>query len=113
MAGEDEEVGAEVLDVDRQVGHGLGAVDEHERAGLVGHGHHLAHRVDGAEAVRDVVEGDELGLRAQQDLVARLDEPALVVDGHELQVGVLLLGEELPGHEVGVVLQLGQHDRVA
>ena len=26
----------EVLDVDRPVGHGLGAVDEHERAGRVG-----------------------------------------------------------------------------
>ena len=57
-------------------------------------------------------EGDELGPRAQQDLEAVLVEAALLVEGHELEVGVLLLGEQLPGHEVGVVLHLGEHDRV-
>ncbi len=41
-----------------------------------------------------------------------LVEPALLVDGHELQVRVLLLDEQLPGHQVGVVLQLREHDRV-
>ncbi len=113
MAREDVEVGADVLHVDGQVRDGLRAIDEHQRAGLVGHGHHLAHRIDGPQAVRDVVEGDQLGPRPEQDLVARLDEPALVVDGHELQVGVALLGQDLPGHQVGVVLELGQDDRVA
>ena len=57
-------------------------------------------------------EGDQLGPRAQQHLEALLVEPALVVDGHELEVRVLLLRQQLPGHQVGVVLQLGEHDRV-
>ncbi len=50
VAAERVEVGAELLDVDRHVRHGLGAVDEHERAGRVGHLDHLADRVDRARA---------------------------------------------------------------
>ena len=37
VAGEDVEVGVDRLDVDRHVRHGLRAIDEDERAGLVGH----------------------------------------------------------------------------
>ena len=36
VATEDEEVAVERLDVDRPVGHRLRAVDEHQRAGVVG-----------------------------------------------------------------------------
>ena len=50
-------------------------------------------------------------VRSSTSQVSRI-EAALVVEGHELQVGVLLLGQQLPGHQVGVVLELGQHDGV-
>ena len=68
VAGEDVEVGAEVLDVDGPWGTRLGAVDEHQGAGRVGLAHHLPDRVDGAQRVRHVGEGDQLGPRAQQHL---------------------------------------------
>ena len=42
VPGEDVEVGAQLLDVDRQVRHRLGAVDQDQRAGRVGHLDHLA-----------------------------------------------------------------------
>ena len=50
VAAERVEVGAERLDVDRHVRDGLGAIDQHERAGGVGHLDHLADRVDRARA---------------------------------------------------------------
>ena len=108
VAGEDEEVGVQVLDADRLVGHGLRAIDQHQRAHLVRLGDHLFDRVDRADAVRHGCEGDQLGLGAQQDLVALLDQPPLFVERDELEVGVLLLGQHLPRDEVGVMLQLGQ-----
>ena len=111
MAAERVEVGAERLDVDRHVRHGLGAVDEHERAGRVGHLDHLADRVDGAERVRDVGERDELRLEPEQHLEDVEAEDAVVGDRDELEVAVPLLDEELPRDEVGVVLHLGQDDR--
>ena len=109
---EDVEVAAQLRHVDRQVRDCLGAVDQHQRAGGVCAIDHLAHADDGADAVRDVGEGDQLRPRAQEHLVDVETEPARLVDGHELQVPVALLGQHLPGDEVGVVLQLGQDDGV-
>ena len=70
------EVGADLLHIHGPVGHGLGAVDEHQGAGGVGLGGHLADGVDGAQRVRDLVEGDQLRARAQQHLERLLVEPA-------------------------------------
>ena len=113
MAAERVEVAADRLDVDRHVRHGLGAVDQHERAGRVGHLGHLADRVDRAERVRDVGERDELRLEPEQHLEHVEAQDPVVGDRDELEVAVLLLDEELPRDEVGVVLHLGQDDRVA
>ncbi len=113
VAAERVEVAAERLDVDRHVRHGLRPVDQHERPGGVRHLDHLADRVDRAERVRDVGERDELRLQAQEHLEDVEPEHAVVGDRDELEVAVLLLDEELPRDEVGVVLHLGQDDRVA
>ena len=112
VAAEDEEVAVQVLDVDRLVRRRLGRVDEHERAGLVRLADHLLDRVDRADAVRHGRERDELGIRAQQDLERVLEQAAVIVEGHELEVGVLLLGQQLPRDEVRVVLHLRGDDRV-
>ena len=113
VAGEDVEVGAQLLHVDRQVRHRLGAVDEDERAGGVGHLDHLADRVDRAQRVRDVGEGDELRVEPQEHLEDVEAEDPVVGDRDELQVAVHLLGQDLPRDEVRVVLHLGEDDRVA
>ena len=113
VPGEDVEVGADRLDVDRHVGHGLGAVHEDECAGLVGHPGHFRDRIDGPERVADVGERDELRLELQEDLEDIEAEDAVVGDRDELEVGVLLLDQELPRDEVRVVLHLGQDDDVA
>jgi len=56
------EVGVKGLKVDFHVGDGLGAVDEDEGVGFFsGEGDDLLDRVEDAEGVGDVVDGDELG----------------------------------------------------
>ena len=61
----------------------------------------------------DVGERDELRLEPEQDLEDVEAEDAVVGDRDELEVAVLLLDEELPRDEVGVVLHLGEDDLVA
>ena len=90
----------------------LGAVDQHQRAGLVGLRDHLGDGVDRAEGVGDVGERHELGLEPEEDLEHVLAEDPVVGDRDELEVAVLLLGQDLPRDEVRVVLHLGEHDRV-
>ena len=113
VAAERVEVGPERLDVDRHVRHGLGAVDEDEGTGRVGHVDHVADRVDRPERVRDVGEGDQLRAQAEQHLEHVEPEDPVVGDRDELEVPVLLLDQDLPRDEVGVMLHLGQDDGVA
>ena len=107
------EVGTKRLDVDRHVRHGLRAIHEDERAGGMGHVDDLADGIDGPERVRHVGERDELRLEAKEHLEDIETKDPVVGDRDELEVAVALLDEELPRDEVGVVLHLGQHDRVA
>jgi hypothetical protein len=92
---------------------GLGTVDEDERAGVVSLTDHLADRVERAERIRLVGEGDEARPRLEEPRVDVRVEPPLRVEWHELEARLAFLGEDLPGHEVRVVLHLGDDDRVA
>ena len=107
------EVAADRRHVDRDVRHGLRPVDEDERAGLVRLAGHLLDRVDRAQRVRHVGERDQLRLELEQDVEHVLAQDPVVGDRDELEVRVLLLGEDLPRDEVRVVLHLGQDDHVA
>ena len=113
MAGEDVEVGADLLNVHRHVRHSLSSVDQDECACGVCHLGHLAHGVDRAEHVRNVGEGDELGPEVEEHLEHFELQNAVIGDRNEFEVAVLLLDEDLPRNQVGVVLHLGQYDRVA
>ena len=66
VAGPGVEVGVERGDVDRHVRHRLHAVDDHHGAGGVRAARDLGDRVDGAEHVRHVRDGDELRLVGQR-----------------------------------------------
>ncbi len=113
VPGEHVEVRADGPHVDRQVRHGLRPVDEDEGACGVGLVDHAADRRERPQGVGLVGEGDQLGSRAQQDLPGLEVQEAVPIEGHELEVGVLLLREELPGHQVGVMLELRQDDGVS
>ena len=111
---EGKEVAAERLHVDVPVRRGLRGVDDHDRALLVRPGSELLDRVDRAERVRDEVVRDDLHIAARRDLFERIElQLAVVVDRDVRELRARLLRDELPGHEVRVVLELGDHDDVA
>jgi hypothetical protein len=107
------EVGVDRGEVDRDLRHGLRAVDEHERAGGVRAARDVLDRVDRAEHVGDVGDGDELGPLAR--LVVELVElqPALVVEADDVEHGAALGADHVPRDDHRVVLHLGEHDAVA
>ena len=113
VAGEDEEVAVEVLHVDRHVHGALAAVDQHRNATRMRDAHDLLDRRDRAQRIRHLGDGDQLGAVGQA-LLEFLDvEDAEIVDRHPDQLGALPLADEMPGHDVGVVLHDRQHDLVA
>jgi hypothetical protein len=108
------EVGADRAHVDRELRHGLRAVDQRGRAGPAGAASDLGHGVDRAQDVGHVDGPDEPHAAVGQagvELVER--ELPVVVDLQVADLRADLLAQELPGHDVGVVLHLGEHDRVA
>ena len=70
-------------------------------------------RHDGAEHVRHMGDGDHLGARGEQLLELVEQELAVVGDRRPFQHRALPLAQEMPGHDVGVVLHDGEHDLVA
>ena len=58
-------VATDGLDVHREVGGRLSAVEEDEGTGLVGPTNDLGHRVDGPQGVGDVGHGNELGVEVE------------------------------------------------
>ena len=113
MPGERVEVTVEVADVQRQMWRGLGAVDQHDGATLVGQCGQFLCRIDGAESVGDVREGDDPSASGQQAFEFVASERAGVVDRCNLQDCAGRLAEHLPGHDVGMVLHLRDQDLVA
>ena len=91
----------------------LRAVDQHGDAAGVRHAHHLLDRDDGAEHVRHMSDGDHLGARCEQRLEFVEQQLAVVGDRRPFQDRALPLLQEIPGHDIGMVLHDGEHDLVA
>ena len=113
MGGEREEIAVELLHIDGHMGDRLRAIDDHVRSSLM---RRLGDPLDGvehAEHVRDVHDGDDLGLRPdlRGDLFIRDD--ALVVRAQVDERGACGTAGLLPGDEVAVVLHDGDADLVA
>ena len=99
--------------VDRQLRRGLRGVDHDDGADLVGPAGDLGDRVDRAEHVGDPGQRDDLGALGDQLVDVRQVEPAVVGEPEPAQRRAGALGEQLPRHDVGVVLHLGDDDLVA
>jgi hypothetical protein len=113
VPGEHQEVHTGVLHVDRHLRHGLRGVHEHQRTHLVRTAGDLRDRVDGAEHVRDPGQRDHLGALVDQLVDVRQVELAVVGEAEPPQRRTGALGEELPRHDVRVVLHLGDQHLVA
>ena len=91
----------------------LAAVGQHRHALGMGAGDDLLQRRDRAQHVGHVGDGDQLGLGCDGG-VQRLDiERTVVAHIDPAQHRALALAQEMPGHDVGVMLHHRQHDLVA
>src|SRR3954454_9520089 len=114
VARDREEVDAERLHVDLRVRRALRGVADVDRALRVRPLGELRNRVDRGERVRDEVRRDDLDPAAAGHLVqGGKVELALLVERDHPQLGAGLAGDELPRHEVRVVLEFGDHYEVA
>ena len=93
--------------------HALAAVDQHQRAGVMGDPGDLRHRIDRAQHVRHVGDGDHPGPLGEQPGQGLEVQPPVVQHRNELQDHALALAQKVPGHDIGVVLHLSEHDLVA
>ncbi|GJE42658.1 hypothetical protein AEGHOMDF_1830 [Methylobacterium soli] len=107
VAGEDVEIAIEGAHVDAAVDGALGPVEQHRHAVGMGDADDLLGRRHRAEHVRHVGDRHHLGAGREQLLVLINEEIARVVDGRPLDDGPPALAQEVPGHDVGMVL----HDR--
>ena len=107
------EVGIEVTHVDFQVRGSLCAIYEHGNAVAVGNGYHLLHRIYGAEHIRHVAHRHEAGILRQQILKCLHLYLSAAVHRHHAQIDALVALNELPRHNVGVMLHCRHYNLVA
>ena len=113
VRGERVEVAAERLHVDGHVRNRLGAVDHRRDPAVAGRGDEVRDRQHRAEGVGDVGEGDHARARAEQAEIGLEVDDAAPVDRHDAERGARLRGDELPGHDVRVMLEARDDDLVA
>ena len=75
--------------------------------------HDFLYRQDGAERIGDMCHGDQSGARRQQPAKRVELELPVGPDRHGAQLCTGRRAQHLPGHDVGVVLQVGDQDLIA
>ena len=113
VAGKREEIDAERLHVDADVGDGLRGVDQHERPGVFRGAGHFRDRIDGAEGVGNPGEREDFRALVEQGKERVLVQRAVLVAGNHLENRAGALAEHLPRNDVGMVLQRGNEDFIA
>ena len=113
VAGEGVEIAADGPHVDRLVDDALRTVDQDAGAGRLRQSRHLGDRDDRAEHVRHMGDGDQLRAVGQQGGEFFEIELPVVLHRRDLEHDPLAVAQQLPGHDVGVVLHLGNDDLVA
>ncbi|MPM51415.1 hypothetical protein SDC9_98163 [bioreactor metagenome] len=113
MPREHKEIRANVLHIHRRMRNRLRAVHQRDNAALFGDLHHLLHRHHRAQRVGHMADGDDLGAVVDELLVFVQADLPLVVHRNHAQLCALGLGQLLPRHDIGVVLQVRDDDLVA
>ena len=113
MAREREEVAVERADVDAQMRDGLRRVDEHDGADAMRFGDELRDGVHRAERVRHVGQRDDLRALRQRAPERLAVELAGIIDRCRDEPRAGLRADQLPRHDVRVMLHPGDQDLVA
>ncbi|MNS69805.1 hypothetical protein D3C72_1031330 [compost metagenome] len=112
VTGEGIEVAAYGLYIHLEMGHRLGAVDQGQGANRFGGGHHPGDRIDGTEGIGDMGHAHQSGARPQHGQVSlHIQIPALI-QRNDPNYGAGAFGNQLPGDNIGVVLQGAEDDLV-
>ena len=113
VTGEGEEIATHLLHIDRQMPGALRRIDEGQGADGARLPAKLGYRIDRAERIRDMGESEQLHLRREQlrKLIER--ERAILAHRHEAQPRAGSFRQQLPRHEVAVMLHLGEQNHVA
>ena len=112
VSGKDQEVAIQRLHIYRQVGHALRPVYQGQRPHAVRRIHQRSHRGEGAKHVGHGGKGKQARLFAEQRRQLGQVQRAVGQEWQVAQDRALLLGQHLPGDEVGVVLHLRQQDLI-
>ena len=112
MARKSIEVTIERPHVHGHVRNRLGAVEEHGHAEAMGQANDIPNRIDGSERVRHVHDGDDPCSLGEQSFVFVHSELAGVGDRNHAESRAGLLAQDLPRHDVRVVLHGRDEDLV-
>ena len=113
VAGQGIEIHVQRLHIDDLMHRALAAIGQHRHALGMGAGDDFLQRRHRAQHIGHMGDGDQLGLGPDGG-VQRLDiEAAVIAHIHPAQHRALALAQEMPGHDVGVMLHHRQHDLVA
>ena len=112
VAGKDVEIAAERPHVERQVRRGLGAIDENERSAPVGQLGDRRHWHDRARDIGDVGDGHEARAIAETGFDVGHGQNAVLRHRNRHDLGASGITRDLPRHQIGVVLELGDRDLV-
>ena len=113
MCAEGIEVGIECLHIDLDMGHALCAIYGKGYIVLVGDAYHLTDGVDRTQHVGHVSDRHQAGAFIEELHIFIHADFALVGDGYHTQADALALLEQLPRHDVAMVLHGGHDDLVA
>ena len=113
MPGKDIEIAIQFRHIHRNMGNGLGPVEQHRNAVTVRQFHNLRHRVNRTQSVGLVNDRDQLGAVVEQAFVLVQQQFAVIIDGNNPQPRPLFLSQDLPGDNVGVMLHSGDDDFIA
>ena len=113
VAGEGEEIATEFLHIERHVTRALGAIDERERADGARFSAKLRDRVDRADEFETCVKANSFtsGVRSASSSIEC--ERAVLIHRHEAQPRTGAFREQLPGHEVAVMLHFREQNHIA
>src|SRR5216684_7973581 len=113
VTGENVEVAIQSLDVHFEMRHSLGPIDQHRDVPAMCHFDNALDRSDRPQRVGDVCYGYNFRSRSQQVFKVFEQQLAAVADWCNSQPCTLLFAQDLPGHNVGVMLHGGDEHFVA
>ena len=112
VSGESEKIATHFLHIERQMSRRSAPHRPGQRADRARLPAKIGHGIDRAERIGDMRESEEFHFRGEQlrELIER--ERAILAHRHETQPRAGSLRQELPGHEIAVVLHFREQDHV-